>query len=62
MEILEILAIIGSIMGYSEWRFRVLHSCSKRIEGKFDQHVKDTQPILERFFKLEERVGKRKRK
>ena len=57
MEILEILGIIGSIIGFCEWRFRSHHSCLNRIEVILTKHIDETKPLLERFFKLEEKVG-----
>jgi len=55
--ILETLGIIGAIIGFCEWRFRSHHTCLARIETALMKHIDETRPILERFFKLEQKVG-----
>jgi len=55
--IIETLGIIAAIIGFCEWRFRSHHNCLSRIETALLKHIDETRPILERFFKLEEKVG-----
>lgn len=56
--IIQTLGIIGAIIGFCEWRFRSHHECLHRIETNLNNHIEETKGILERFFKLEERVSK----
>ena len=43
-------------MAFLEFRLRTLHACIKRIEQNLTKHIDETRPILERFFKMEERA------
>ena len=56
--IIQALGIIGAVIGFCEWRFRSHHTCLERIETALMKHIDETKPILERFFKLEERVSR----
>ena len=31
--------LLGILMGFTEWRYRALHSCLNRIESRLDSHL-----------------------
>ena len=37
--VFSILATIGAIVGFTEWRYRAIHSCTRRIEQRLDRHL-----------------------
>ena len=37
--IIQVLAPIGVIIGFFEWRFRSIHKCMVRIESRLDKHI-----------------------
>lgn len=37
--IAQVLATIGAVVGFTEWRFKVLHACMHRIENRLDNHM-----------------------
>lgn len=37
--IYQVIVIIGTLMGFTEWRYRVLHQCIKHLEKRFDEHI-----------------------
>lgn len=37
--ILQSFFIVGAVIGFTEWRYRVLHNCVKRIETRLDKHL-----------------------
>lgn len=32
-------AIIGILLGFTEWRYKSLHGCMTRIESRLDTHL-----------------------
>ncbi len=37
--IAQVLATIGAIVAFVEWKYRGLHSCVRRIENRLDTHL-----------------------
>ena len=37
--IAEILVVVATVIGFSEWRYRAVHSCLNRIENRIDNHL-----------------------
>ena len=37
--LIQVFATVGAIMGFIEWRYRILHSCVRRVESRLDKHL-----------------------
>ena len=37
--LIQVFATVGAIMGFTEWRYRILHSCVRRLETRLDKHL-----------------------
>ena len=35
----QIIATIGAIIGFTEWKYKSLHGCLERIENRLDNHL-----------------------
>jgi len=36
---IQTVAIIGAVIGFTEWRYRVVHNCLSRLETRLDLHM-----------------------
>lgn len=37
--IFEIVATAALVIGFTEWRYRVVHRCLERLEKRLDKHL-----------------------